>query len=69
MICIKKELEKENLEIMNGIYDVLKLYGSQKFAIENAKKLLKEGSNYASMKPATTVFKLVELLEGMLGSD
>lgn len=51
---------------MDGIYNILKEYGSQDFAIGNAKKLLRDGSNYADMKPATTVFKLVELLESML---
>ncbi|MHA4987690.1 RloB family protein [Cetobacterium somerae] len=51
---------------MDGIYNILKEYGSQDFAIGNAKKLLRDGFNYADMKPATTVFKLVELLENML---
>lgn len=51
---------------MDGIYNILKEYGSQDFAIGNAKRLLKDGFNYADMKPATTVYKLIELLEGLL---
>lgn len=51
---------------MDGIYNILKEYGSQDFAIGNAKRLLKDGFNYAGMKPATTVYKLIELLEGLL---
>lgn len=51
---------------MDGIYNILKEYGSQDFAIGNAKRLLKDGFNYADMKPATIVYKLIELLEGLL---
>ena len=48
------------------IYDLLETYGSQKLAISNAKKLLREGTDYANMKPATTVFELVEELKSYL---
>lgn len=51
---------------MDGIYNILKEYESQDFAIGNVKRLLKDGFNYADMKPATTVYKLIELLEGLL---
>lgn len=51
---------------MDGIYNILKEYGFQDFAIGNVKRLLKDGFNYADMKPATTVYKLIELLEGLL---
>lgn len=51
---------------MENIYTILKTYGNQDFAIDNAKKLLKNGMDYSSMKPATTVFKLIELLEAEL---
>lgn len=56
----KYEKNQEN------IYEILKVYGNQSFAIENAKKLLREGKSYADMKPATTVFQLIELLESYL---
>ena len=65
--CIFKSIGLGKYEKnMDGIYNILKEYGSQDFAIGNAKRLLKDGFNYADMKPATTVYKLIELLEGLL---
>ena len=49
-----------------NIYQILEEYGNQQFAISNAKRLLKEGNDYANMKPATTVFELVEELKSYL---
>ena len=49
------------------IYEILKRYGNQEFAVKNAEKLLKNNTETPSKtKPATTVYKLVKELEGYL---
>ena len=56
----KYEKNQEN------IYEVLNKYGDQKQAIKFAKKLYDDTKTPTEMKPATTVFKLIEELESYL---
>lgn len=50
-----------------NIYGMLKKYGNQKLAIKRAEKLLNDNTETPSKtKPATTVYKLVNELEGYL---
>lgn len=71
-ILKSKGIKEGYIKNLTNIYEILKTYGNEVEAIENAKKLLTNYNNNisdADKKPATTVYLLVEELNKLLDKD